>query len=412
MSLRLITGRIDKARARIEKVFAHEGPAIAKPIPESELAAIEKKLGIALPPTLRELYTKVGASYRWSWTAPFGSGLLQLIDARELEQNVVARKSGRITLLRITSDGDGGGYVLDQRERGNNEVISFCPADGVPRVISPSFANFMAIWAEQGFIRDRDGEGARVVAALIKSGKLPTKMPAAVVKPPTPKIPPLVLDANAAELDGDRRGLREVPSEVAQMTKLRRLHLEDNELASLPSFVSKLARLETVNLSGNPLGNAATLRTLSELPRLKWLMMWDCFGGALPKEIGELVSLKFLSLRHNDLAEVPAELGKLRKLEELTLSENRLTQLPDSVSDLRALKWLFIEKNPIDLDRTFQQLAGLPRLERLVFTAGDEIPASLAKLVHLTHVFVHNASPRARKQLSKLVPKAKVTAHR
>ncbi|MEO7093133.1 MAG: SMI1/KNR4 family protein, partial [Polyangiales bacterium] len=165
MTLKLVTGRIDKARARVEALkdtFAIEGPTVGAPIATADVAAIEGRLGLVLPRPLRDFYTKVGASYRWGWRSSFGSGLLALVDAHDLERHVLAREKGRVTLLRLTDDGEGGGYALDRRERGFDERISFCDARGDVRGVSPNFGNFVAIWAAQAFVSDRAGDAAKI----------------------------------------------------------------------------------------------------------------------------------------------------------------------------------------------------------------------------------------------------------
>jgi hypothetical protein len=415
MTLKLVVDRIDKARARVEAAkdfFECEGPTTSPPIAPADLAAIEQKLGVELPRALRDFYTKRGASYRWGWRASFGSGLLALVDAHDLERHVLAREDGRVTLLRITTDSEGGGYALDLRERGFKERIAFCDATGGVRKVSPTFANFMAVWAEQAFAREREAEGAKIVEAVVRSGKLPSKLPpgrpkgAPAIVPPRP---PPDLDPSATKLLGDRRGWTELPAPVCEMRALTELYLEGNRILALPSAFSGLVALETLNLSDNPLGSAATLSLLGRLPKLRWLMMWNCFTGALPPSIGELRAIEFLSLAHNDLAALPPELGNLSTLTELSLSHNSIVRLPDRIADLKELKWLFVDHNPTDLDGLFAQTSTLPKLERLSFSADKDVPDSIGGLRQLTHVFVNAGKSGALgRKLAKLLPDAKV----
>jgi Leucine-rich repeat (LRR) protein len=57
--------------------------------------------------------------------------------------------------------------------------------------------------------------------------------------------------SGADDLDLHGQSLTEVPVAVREMTRLRRLHLSDNELATLPAWLGELTRLQLVDAARN-----------------------------------------------------------------------------------------------------------------------------------------------------------------
>jgi leucine-rich repeat protein SHOC2 len=102
-----------------------------------------------------------------------------------------------------------------------------------------------------------------------------------------------------------------VPAEIGQLTLLRVLNLNDNQLTSVPAEIGQLTALEHLDLSDNQLTS-------------------------LPAEIGQLTSLKRLHLVGNQLTSMPAEIWQLTSLEVLGLNGNQLTTLPAAIGELRA----------------------------------------------------------------------------
>ena len=66
----------------------------------------------------------------------------------------------------------------------------------------------------------------------------------------------------------------------------------------------------------------------AQLTNLKRLDLDDNQLTSLPPEIGQLTSLRVLSLSNNQLTSVPAEIGQLTNLQVLRLYSNQLTSLP------------------------------------------------------------------------------------
>ena len=110
------------------------------------------------------------------------------------------------------------------------------------------------------------------------------------------------------------------PVEVTELSNLRVLHLDDNQIRSLPVTIKNLIQLEKLWVGVN-------------------------FIRQLPIELGQLVSLTELHLGRNIIYQVPSELGNLNGLVTLNLSHNRLTDIPSQILDLRQLETLGLEGN-------------------------------------------------------------------
>ena len=91
---------------------------------------------------------------------------------------------------------------------------------------------------------------------------------------------------------------RGVPTELGQLTSLKVLNLDENQLTSVPAEIGQLATLESLDLYGNKLTS-------------------------VPADIGQLTSLEELDLNCNQLTSVPAEIGQLAALRELYLTQRQ-----------------------------------------------------------------------------------------
>ena len=193
--------------------------------------------------------------------------------------------------------------------------------------------------------------------------------------------------AELSLMDNQLRG--EIPTELASLPNLTRLHIGFNQLTGgIPAELGNLASLERLYLGGNEiggripaeLGNLTNLTELwlgdglslsgeipSELSRLTQLEVLDLgdgeMSGAIPTWLGDLADLRRLYLDGNRFAgEVPAELGNLSHLELLTLDGNAglLGALPQTLSGVTGLRSLTFHNTGLcaPLDEGFQAWLG------------------------------------------------------
>lgn len=97
-----------------------------------------------------------------------------------------------------------------------------------------------------------------------------------------------------------------------QITHLKELYLQHNEIVILPPEIGLLVNLKLLYLNDNQLIN-------------------------LPPEIGNLVNLKSLIVSVNKLTDLPSTIVRLTKLESLYLGNNEFTKLPTLPPNLSLL---------------------------------------------------------------------------
>lgn len=137
---------------------------------------------------------------------------------------------------------------------------------------------------------------------------------------------------------------RTVPAE-------NRVYLSDRGLADLAGEAAALkagAAIDYVNLDRNRL--EVFPAELASLTGLKWLRLNDNRLSDLP-DLGALVNLRRLYLRGNRFTAVPETLKDLPSLTDVDLSDNPLAEIPD---------WLAAKKNLAALSFTRTQITRLP----------------------------------------------------
>ena len=110
-------------------------------------------------------------------------------------------------------------------------------------------------------------------------------------------------------VNGINQQLTQLPNDIGQLTNLKQLYLEWNNLTTLPESISQLSNLENLAISNN------------------WLT-------SLPDDFGSLSEIEFLDLGYNQIAEIPESIGNLQNVEYLWLFNNQLLSLPESICDL------------------------------------------------------------------------------
>lgn len=246
------------------------------------------------------------------------------------------------------------------------------------------------------------------------------------------------LSENADTLDLSGQRLEQIPNEVFELKKLKKLELRGNRLTKIPTRLEELQNLESLSLWGNPLKtlpkcifNLANISRLhlgdmhlgsipsdiAALKKLRSLWIWENDLRTLPEELLLLPEINVIAAGRNHLADLPPWFGKLpiadlslfenqfetipesilslEHLEYLDLSDNIVSKLPDNIDKLVNLKSLSIGGNPITvLPDTISSLAKLHTLN-LDTTNLEEIPISLGNLPNLKVLYI-DANPHLR----------------
>ncbi len=108
--------------------------------------------------------------------------------------------------------------------------------------------------------------------------------------------------------------LKEVPLEVfTQFPNLQLLDLSKNRIKEIPSQIGLLKKLKKLILFKNKIES-------------------------LPPQLGELEDLRELIINQNELETLPEEIGKLKKLRYIDMWSNNITGLPGTMAEMWALE--------------------------------------------------------------------------
>ena len=156
---------------------------------------------------------------------------------------------------------------------------------------------------------------------------------------------------------------------IEQLTNLKRLRLEGDQIQVIPPEIGLLTNLEWLILSENQIQTIPP--EISLLTNLKWLYLGSNQIQIIPPEIGQLTNLRYelyldhnriktippeisgltnlnrLDLSHNKIQTIPPEIGQLSNLKNLSLSENQIQTIPPEIGGLNNLRWLDLEDNLI-----------------------------------------------------------------
>lgn len=174
-----------------------------------------------------------------------------------------------------------------------------------------------------------------------------------------------------------RLSLETLPSEIGNLTNLRILWLEQNNLTGLPPEIGNLNNLEILWLDNNPLIGLPT--EIGNLTNLKALWLQETDLQELPTEIGNLTNLQELYLGSTAVSTLPPEIGNLTNLEWLYVSSPKLSELPPEIGNLTNLRVLSIG---VGMTHNIYY-SGLPRSSPL-----NELPAEIYNLTNLTRLTV------------------------
>ncbi len=126
------------------------------------------------------------------------------------------------------------------------------------------------------------------------------------------------LESGFTSLDLSSLNLKELPPNLKEAKKLKRLNISSNELDSLPDWLNQLTELETLDLRSNNLTSLINFEGLQKL--------------------------NTLHLRFNKIKEIPNVIFKLKGLQYINLANNRIEKLPSTLFDI---EYVNVDYNPI-----------------------------------------------------------------
>ncbi|MCQ0111312.1 Leucine-rich repeat (LRR) protein [Zhouia amylolytica] len=175
--------------------------------------------------------------------------------------------------------------------------------------------------------------------------------------------------------------MNSIPEEIGNLTNLRSLFLNGNNINSIPASIGNLTQLDRLALNSNRI--AWLPEELGNLTNLKWLILSDNNIQFLPISVGNLTSLTELFLNNNQLQEIPEELGNLKEIKVLRLRTNKLISLNNSVIDMTQIETVDLAYN--DFQQFPSQLIEMDNLKNILFDGNDlqTVPATLGDMNNL-----------------------------
>jgi len=151
-------------------------------------------------------------------------------------------------------------------------------------------------------------------------------------------------------------GIAELPEDLGkELSQLRVLDIENNQVSKLPDSLHELPHLELLNVNHNKLTSLHQVEKCSYLVTLK--AGWNQLK-TLDLDLSTLPRLEALLVESNQLGELPSEIGELNNLVELNIADNNIEELPSELGNLNPKKFLKIELqgNPIRDKKIFRTL--------------------------------------------------------
>ncbi|MBO6536917.1 MAG: leucine-rich repeat domain-containing protein [Balneolaceae bacterium] len=199
-------------------------------------------------------------------------------------------------------------------------------------------------------------------------------------------LPPEIGDlTNLKELYINYNELKDLPNELSKLKSLRSLSLGSNNLEAIPPEILNLKGLKSLDLAGNEIERIPT--DISKLENLSNLNLSFNSISTFPSSTLELDHLRSLDIGHNHLYELPSEIKVRSKIKFLNVSSNSIKQIPEWVFRQDSLEYLLFANNSIT-EISIQE-AFLPNLKTFNGSENSlkEIPSFLfnsTKLEQLT----------------------------
>jgi len=187
-----------------------------------------------------------------------------------------------------------------------------------------------------------------------------------------------------------------IPSEIGQLTALKRWENNNNPHTNLPTEVGMLSALTQLFMHKVPLEGSLP----TELGELSALRLWSNYetslSGSLPTELGELTALREMRLFRSQFTGcVPTELGMLTQLLTLQLYDNHLRcSLPGDLDGMAALKRLDVSTNSLTgcLPTSIKDMPNLRALALHHNQLSCSIPPSYGTFAALKDLRLHHNS--------------------
>jgi internalin A len=124
-------------------------------------------------------------------------------------------------------------------------------------------------------------------------------------------------------------GFNELPLELLNLKRLRKLDLSGIHLDAIPSWIANLPHLETLIAVRADLHQIPD--TLAQCPALQTLDLGGNQISVIPDALGQCPALQTLNLNSNQISVIPDALGQCPALQTLYLNSNQISVIPDAL---------------------------------------------------------------------------------
>jgi Leucine-rich repeat (LRR) protein len=138
----------------------------------------------------------------------------------------------------------------------------------------------------------------------------------------------------------------EIPAEIAAMTNLRVIHVENNDIQAIDPALSNLVALREMYARNNSLTDIPA--GIYQAPEIRILDLSLNLCVTLTDALYTMTNLKKLFLNSNEITSMPSNIDKLSRLTELQINDNWLTTLPRGIGKMNNLSYLHIENNEFE----------------------------------------------------------------
>ena len=147
-------------------------------------------------------------------------------------------------------------------------------------------------------------------------------------------------------LNLSHRELKIVPAELAHLSSIRTLLLNDNQIIMPPEEISHLQNLEYLSLEHNQLTLLPSLFS-SLADSLQFLNLSHNPFTYLPPVVSQLINLRSLWLENVGLTSFPSNICGIASLEKLSLAGNGIPEIGEEIGNLVNLRWFSLTKNKL-----------------------------------------------------------------